>query len=500
MKKKSTAIALGGNKISLKNILEIANGAPLLLDSAAKKNVDKSRKLVKSVVKKQIPSYGINTGFGYLANKTIDEQKLEQLQANLIKSHASGYGPSLSIQETRLAMALRAHVLAKGYTGVRYELCEALLDLIKAEIYPLIPESGSVGASGDLIPLAHLALPLLGLGMVNYKGNILSAAEALGRAGLKPITLIEKEGLSLINGTQIMLAVGGLALARAKEILELADLIAALSYEGLGANPEALDPQIHKVRNQKGQIFCAEQILESIQGSYLFSENRKRLRLQDPYSIRCVPQIHGASRDAIDYASLITERELNGITDNPLVFAEEKKIVSGGNFHGQPLAMALDFAGIALSEMANVSDRRLEVLMNPHMSGLPAFLTPNEGLNSGFMTFQYLSASLVNENKLLANPASTDSIPGNVGIEDHVSMGMHSAKKLKKIVENLQVLLTLEMIAAAQAIDMRRAFPLGKETKKVYDTIRKEIPVLKEDRILQEDIEKGLKVFHSLKR
>lgn len=494
----TTPVVLGDKKMSLNTAEKIANGAPLCLIPSAHNAVNASRELIKKIAAQKVPIYGVNTGFGFLAHKTINHHQLELLQSNLLKSHASGYGPALSISETRLAMALRVHVLAKGNTGVRYELCEALLKLINAEIYPLIPEAGSVGASGDLIPLAHLALPLLGLGMVNFKGNIVPAAEALKQANLQPITLIEKEGLSLINGTQIMLAIGSLALAQAKSILRWADLITALSYEGLKGNPEALNPFIHQVRGQIGQITSAKTILKALNGSYLFSPFTKRMRLQDPYSLRCAPQIHGASRDAIEYACSIIERELNGITDNPLVFAQEGKILNGGNFHGQALAMAFDFAAIALSEIANVSDRRLELLMNPHMSGLSAFLTPDEGLNSGYMCFQYLSASIVNENKLLANPASTDSIPGNVGIEDHVSMGMTSAKKLKKIVENVKVVLTLEMIAATQAIDMRGSKPLGQGTKKIYQAIRATIPPLKEDRLLQEDIYKGLTVLKSV--
>ena len=496
-KQTGNVVLLDGNSLTLERAEKIASGATLVIPPSVKKRMELSQTFVKKLADSSEPIYGVNTGFGFFANKRIDKKQRVNLQLNLLKSHAAGYGEPLSIEETRLAMALRINVLVKGYTGTRYELCEGLLNLIKANIYPVIPEYGSVGASGDLAPLAHLALPLTGNGMVHYKGKIIPASEALDLAKLKPIRLIEKEGLGLINGTQIMLAVGGLALAHARKYLGIANKIAALSYEAMTASPDALHPLIHQIRGQPGQIEVAELVLKELEDSYLFGDKTVYPRVQDPYSLRCVPQIHGPSLDAINYACHAIEIELNAVTDNPLVFAEQRYILSGGNFHGQVLALAFDFASMALSEIGNVSERRLELLLNPHLSGLPAFLSPNEGIYSGYMAIQYLSASLVNENKLLANPSCTDSIPGNVGIEDHVSMGMTSARKLKRIASNIRAILAAEMVAAAQAIDMRKVKPLGQGTRKTYQNIRSVVPKLTKDRIVSEDINKIVSIFET---
>ncbi|MBA2728289.1 MAG: histidine ammonia-lyase, partial [Parachlamydiaceae bacterium] len=484
-------LILDGESLTLAQAEKIAFGHPIKLAKNVKSKMKKSRDLIQKLAHGSVPIYGVNTGFGFLANTCIKPTELKKLQSNLIKSHASGYGRPLSIPETRLAIALRINVLIKGYTGVRYELCEALLHLLEAEIYPIIPEYGSVGASGDLIPLAHLALPLLGFGNVQTKVGITTAKNALKKAGLKPFELAEKEGLSLINGTQIMLSVGGLALISALNILNQADRIAALSFEGLLGHTDALHPEVHHLRGQIGQIESATQLRKELEGSSLYDPDAKHIHIQDPYSLRCIPQIHGPSRDSISHASQIISRELNSLTDNPLVFADEGIVVSGGNFHGQALAMAFDIASIAISEIGNVSERRLDLLLNPRMNGLTAFLSPHPGINSGYMTLQYLSASLVNENKLLANPSCTDSIPGNANIEDFVSMGMTSARKFKKIVENVKVILTAEMLAATQAIDLRKPKTLGKGTSATYRTVRISIPMLIEDRIIQNDLEVG---------
>lgn len=497
MKSKKT-ISLDGNSLTCSDVEAIGNEAMVAINPASKKKVEESRSLVKKLAKSSLPYYGINTGFGHFANKKIPSSQLKELQINLLKSHAAGYGEPLSFHETRIAMALRLNALLKGYTGVSFALCESLLNLINAEIYPVIPEYGSVGASGDLAPLAHLALPIIGEGTVYYKGSVMPSAKALKTAGLKPYILQEKEGLGLINGTQIMLAVGISALLKAKEIIENADRITALTYEAMVGRTDALDPNIHQLRYHQGQIESARVIREQLAGSYLYNPKTKRTRVQDPYSLRCAPQIHGPSRETIAYALKTIENELNAVTDNPLVFVKEEKIVSGGNFHGQGLALAFDFAAIALSEIANVSDRRIELLLNPHMSELPAFLSPKEGINSGYMAAQYLAASMVNENKLLANPACIDSIPGNVGVEDHVSMGMTSARKLKRLVKNVPVVLSIEILAAAQAIDLRKSAPLGNGTQKTYDAIRAVVPTLTEDRIIANDIEKALVVFNDL--
>lgn len=498
MVRKNTNILLelDGNSLTLENAVRIAKGAPVGISENAKNKLQISREFVEKQIKSDAVVYGVTTGFGFYAKEKISSKDLLQLQKNLLRSHAAGYGTPLSIPESRLALALRLNVLLKGYTGVRLILCEKLLSLIEKDVYPIIPEYGSVGASGDLAPLAHLALTLIGEGEVYYRGKIMPASKALKTANITPLTLHPKEGLSLINGTQIMLAVGGLALSEGLNLLKFSNVLTALSYEGMNASLDPLNAHLHEVRGQVGQIFIAKEILKALKGSYLHDRKRKRHLLQDPYSLRCSPQIHGPSYDALQYAQTIIERELNAATDNPLVFVEEELIISGGNFHGQALAMAFDIASIALAELGSVSERRLELLLNPHLSGLPAFLSPDEGLCSGYMAAQYLSASLVNENKLLANPTCTDSIPGNVGIEDHVSMGMTSARKLKKIVSNLKVILAIELVAAAQAIDLRGCTPLGESTGKLFRDLRKKLPPLTKDRIIADDFQKAIKIIN----
>lgn len=494
----SKKVLIDGHSLTMEGAEAIANGAQVLLAASSRHRVEQSRKLVQQLAQEPEPIYGINTGFGYFAQKKINKSQLKKLQSNILKSHAAGFGPSLSIPEIRLAMALRLNVLVKGYTGVRFKLCEALHHLIEKEIYPEIPEYGSVGASGDLAPLAHLALPLIGEGYVWYHGKRIKAAEALEKAGLQPIELVEKEGLSLINGTQIMLAIGTVALASALGLARKADKITALTYEALIASPDALNPMIHELRHQHGQIESARAILQELQGSYLFKAKTERLRLQDPYSLRCAPQVHGASRQFLEYVRSVIEAELNAVTDNPLVFADQKKILSGGNFHGEPLAIAFDTAALSVSTLANISDRRLEVLLNPNLSGLSAFLTMHEGINSGYMAAQYLSSSMVNENKTACFPASADSIPGNVGIEDFVSMGMTSARKLRSIVQNTRVVLAIELLAAAQAIDLRKIKQLGVGTRKTYDLVRSRIPKLTVDRILSEEINLAVELLDQI--
>lgn len=506
-------IVLDGQSFTIEKAQAAAQGAKIAIDHAVRKNMDLSRAIVKKASRQRTPVYAVNTGLGHFARIHIPKKQQLELQVNILKSHAAGWGPPLSIEETRLAMACRLNTLLKEFSGVTFALCQALLDLVNHGIYPIIPEHGSVGASGDLAPLAHLALPLIGEGVVRYREQTLSASEALKQAGLKPYQLSEKEGVALINGTQMMLSVGTLACLQAISLLDHADRIAALSYEALIGNPEALDPRIHRARRQLGQIESANAILTQLKGSYLFNKNLQRIRVQDPYSLRCAPQIHGPSRDALRHVREIIEKELNAATDNPLVIQEEERLVSGGNFHGQNLAMAFDYAAMAIAEIGNVSERRLELLLNPHFSGLPPFLTPREGINSGYMASQYLSASLVNENKLLANPSCTDSIPGNVGIEDHVSMGMTSARKLKKLVKNAQAILAVEMMAAAQAIDLRQIeklapishqllfskagekWKLGAGTSKTYASVREKIPQLVEDRIISDDIQQAVNIL-----
>lgn len=486
------AIILTGFSLTLNDLFKLSKGAPFSLCKEALRQVASSRVLVEKVALKGKPCYGINTGFGLLAKETIPPGDQKKLQLNIIRSHAAGFGEPLTEEECRLAAILRLNVLLKGRTGCTPGLCKALFSLISKGVIPCIPSRGSVGASGDLAPLSHLALPLIGEGLVYYGGKIQPAAAALKKARLKPIVLQEKEGLGLINGTQVMIAVGGLAMKEALALGNIADAIAALSFEGFRANPEALHPLIHKERNQPGQIASAEAILNALKGSSLMNSKSEKRFVQDPYSFRCAPQVHGASKDFIAFASSVVERELSAATDNPLVFAEEELIVSGGNFHGEPLAMSFDTAAIGASELASISERRLDLLLNPGMSGLNAFLAMRPGLESGYMAAQYLAASLVAENRVLSHPASTDSIPGNAGIEDHVSMGMTAALKLKSIVNNLKTVLSVELIAAAQAIDLSgRRSSLGKGTSKTYKQLRSKVSSLEEDRIVSLDINKS---------
>lgn len=488
-------ITLDDSLLSLSDVYAISSGASITINENLKKKIADSRQVVENVILDSHPVYGVNTGFGYFANTSIAHQELDELQLNLLKSHASGYGDPLSIPEVRLAMVLRLNVLVKGYTGVRWELCQQILRLLDAEIYPVVPDHGSVGASGDLAPLAHLALPLTGHGKVFYQGKIIQAASALKSAGITPLKMKAKEGLSLINGTQVMLSVGSYALLQARELLTVAEKVSALSFEALEGLTDSLHEGLHLARKQLGQIETARNLRKELQGSGLFSTKLSHRRVQDPYSLRCISQVHGASRDALRFSIEIVERELNAVTDNPLVFTKEKRIVSGGNFHGQYLAVAFDTASIAISELASISERRLELLLNPNFSGLPAFLSTKDGLQSGYMATQYLSASLVNENKIYANPACTDSIPGNVGVEDHVSMGMTSANKFKRIVHNVRVVLAIELLAAAQAVDLKKTLRLGKRTQQTYNKIRAYVPMLDNDRIVSEDVEKSVSVL-----
>jgi len=491
-------VELDGSRLSLDQVYAISRGASISISPEVQDRITQCQSYVHQVVQSDRSIYGINTGFGYLANKRISGEKLKQLQRNILTSHACGYGQPLSIAETRLAMALRLNVLLMGLTGVSFELCEALCSHLEKGITPIIPEFGSVGASGDLAPLSHLALPLIGEGMVFYQGEAIEAAEALELAGLKPIKLGEKEGLGLINGTQVMLAVGSLALYDARELIRKSHRVTALSYEAMKASLDPLHPNLHTARGHVGQMIAAHEILKQLEGSYLSMESLEPLRVQDSYSLRCAPQVHGASLDALNYSIQVVETELGSATDNPLVFAEEELILSGGNFHGQPLALSYDMAAMALSEMGNISDRRIELMMNPHMSQLPAFLSPDEGICSGYMAAQYLSASMVNECKLLANPSCTDSIPGNVGIKDHVSMGMTSARKLSKIVRHVTAILATEMLIACQAIDLRQSAPLGKGSKEVYELLREYVPMLDDDRIIADDVYRAVEVFEKI--
>ncbi|QQR91393.1 MAG: histidine ammonia-lyase [Myxococcales bacterium] len=468
--------------------------AVLRLPSDCLEKVRSSRAFVEKVAAdNDHPVYGINTGFGALAETAISAGDLKTLQRNLIRSHACGVGPLLSAEVVRVMLALRAHTLCMGVSGVRAKVIELLVQLYANDLLPCIPAQGSVGASGDLAPLAHLALVLMGEGEAMLNGKRLSAKEALARTGLEAIELQAKEGLALINGTQMMAALGGLALADALVLLDSADVVGAMSLEAYRGSKRPFDPRLHDVRPHPGQICSAAHLRALLESSEIMESHRDCDKVQDPYSFRCMPQVHGASRDALSYACAVTEREINSATDNPLIFIDEKgqgDAISGGNFHGQPLALAFDTACMAVAELANISERRIEQLVNPALgSGLPAFLAGKVGLESGFMIAQVAAASLVSENKVLCHPASVDSIPSSAGKEDHVSMGSISARKFAQVLEHTQKVLAIEALVAAQGLDLRKPLKAGRGVSKAHESLREHVQGLKGDRPLYRDIE-----------
>lgn len=436
--------------------------------------------------------YGINTGFGALAETRIGEKDVIALQKNLVRSHATGVGPDLGEAEVRAMMLLRAQVVALGHSGVRAEVVDLLLAMLNTGVCPRIPAQGSVGASGDLAPLAHLALVLMGEGEATFGGQKMSGGEALERAGLHPVVLAAKEGLALINGTQYMAALGTLAVRDALGLCTLADVAGAMSLEANKGTKRPFDERLMVVRPHPGQAACAENLRALLDGSEIMQSHEGCPRVQDAYSLRCMPQVHGASRDALHWAGEVLTREINSVTDNPTIFLRHDggaDLISGGNFHGQPLALALDLAAIATAELANISERRVEQLVNPALSsGLTPFLAPQSGLHSGFMIAQVASASLVSENKVLCHPASVDSIPSSAGREDHVSMGSVSARKLTQVIDNVRNALTIEILTAAQGIDQRRPLRSSPAVEKAHAAVRAVSPTLDEDRPLYRDI------------
>ena len=482
-------LRIDGNSLTITDVITVArHDGPVALDRAAEQLVRAAAKLVAEVADGDAPVYGINTGFGDLAQKRIARGDLVKLQYNLLRSHAAGVGDPLPQDVTRAILLLRANTLSSGRSGVRPETIDLLLDLLNRGVHPIIPMHGSVGASGDLAPLAHAALVLIGEGEAMFEGKRLSGAEALKRADLKPVELAPKEALALINGTQVMTAIGCLALHDAEVLCTSADIIGALSSEALRATDAAWDEALHLERPHPGQLTVAANLRRLVHGSPLVASHRVGdPRVQDPYSIRCMPQVHGASRDALAHTRRVLEIEINSVTDNPLVFAETKRIVSGGNFHGQPVAIALDLATIAVAELADISESRIDRMTNGHTSGLPAFLSPDAGTNSGFMVAQYTAAALVAENRLRAMPASVESIPTSADMEDHVSMGVHAAHKLAAVVTNTRNVLAIESLCAAQGIDL-----LGATSSVALEAarrvIREHVAVLGTDRMLAPDI------------
>ena len=483
-------ILIDGETLQLEEIAKVAcSDAFVELSPSAAERVERSRALVDRVAEGDEPAYGINTGFGNLAEIRVEKKDLQQLQRNLLRSHAAGVGPPLSIPETRALLLLRANVLAKGLSGIRLPTLALAIDMLNRDVVPVVPERGSVGASGDLAPLAHLALSLIGEGEAYFRGARLPAREALARADLRPITLEAKEGLALVNGTQAMSAVGVLSLLRAEALAEIADLAGAMTLEGLLGSHKPFSAEIQSVRPHPGQVACAQKLREFLADSEIVVSHANCAKVQDPYSLRCMPQVHGAARDGISFARKALEIEVNSATDNPLVFADSSNIVSGGNFHGQPVSLALDVLAIALAQLSTISERRVEQLVNPSLSGLPPFLAKNSGLNSGFMIAQVTSAALVAESRILCHPACVDSIPSSAGREDHVSMGMTAALKLRQVAEHTRSCLAIELLVASQAIDLRLPLKAGRGVRAAHHLIRSRVPSMEADRELHVDIE-----------
>jgi histidine ammonia-lyase len=487
---------LVGRPISLGDLEDVSRRERRVeLCSEARLRIEVSRRAVDAIAEAgdAAPAvYGINTGFGALAEMRIGERDMIALQKNLVRSHSTGVGPDLGEAEVRAMMVLRAQVVALGHSGVRAAVVDLLISMLNTRVCPRIPSQGSVGASGDLAPLAHLALVLIGEGEANFRGERMSGAEALSRAGLRPVVLAAKEGLALINGTQFMAALGALAVHDALALSTLADVVGAMSLEAAKGSKRPFDERLMAVRPHPGQAACAQNLRVLLEGSEIMQSHEGCPRVQDAYSLRCMPQVHGASRDALVWAADVLGRELNSVTDNPTVFLRDDggaDILSGGNFHGQPLALALDLAAIAAAELANISERRVEQLVNPALSsGLTPFLAPQSGLHSGFMIAQVASASLVSENKVLCHPASVDSIPSSAGREDHVSMGSISARKLAQVIENVRTSLTIELLTAAQGIDQRRPLRSSAAVERAHAAVRAVSPTLDEDRPLYRDI------------
>jgi histidine ammonia-lyase len=491
------ALHLNGNDLTLEAVREVAaNRRPALLAPDAREAVNRARAVVDALVANNKVSYAITTGVGKLSDVRIAGDQIRELQVNLIRSHAAGVGEPLSVPETRAMMLLRANSLSKGNSGVRATTIDTICEMLNRGVTPVVPSQGSVGASGDLAPLAHLALSLIGEGeCFDDSGKRVATADALKRAQIKPVVLEAKEAVSLINGTQAMLAVGTLSLLAAEILVDSADVIGAMSCDALKGTNVAFDERIHKVRPHSGQIKSAKTLRRLLEDSEIRRSHRDCERVQDAYSLRCMPQVHGAVRDTFGHCRAVFETEVNSAVDNPLVFVKNPKVadgegdvISGGNFHGEPLAFALDFLAIALSALAGISERRLERLVNPALNeGLPPFLAPGAGLNSGFMMPQVTAAALVSENKVLAHPASVDSITTSGNKEDYVSMGMAAALKLKRVVENTRNTLAIEGMAAAQAIDMLAPLKTSKPLQQAHSAIRSVCAVMDKDRVMYQD-------------
>src|SRR5215216_4635640 len=485
-------LQLSGQQLTLQQIVDIAEGREqVVLDEEARARVERARQVVQDIVTQGRTVYGVNTGFGKLSDVSIDRGDLIQLQLNLVRSHSCGLGEPLSEPEARAMLLLRANVLASGFSGARPLVIETLIAMLEKGLTPIIPEKGSVGASGDLAPLAHLALAAIGEGELFYTGERLPAVTALERAHVAPLQLEVKEGLALLNGTQAMGAVGALALYRAERLVRLADVAGAMTLEALKGTPVAFDERIHAARPHPGQLAVAAHLRQLLQDSEIRKSHLVNdPRVQDAYSLRCMPQVHGAIRTALSHARQVVEIESGSATDNPLVFSETGEVLSGGNFHGAPLALVFDYAAIALTDLMSITERRIDRLVNPDANeGLPPFLTAKPGISSGFMMLQVTAAALLNEARVMAHPASIDNVPTDGGKEDHVSMGMTAAVKLRGILENAEYMLAIELLAAAEGLEHRHPLAPGRGVKQAYEIVRRSVSPLIEDRSMSGDIE-----------
>lgn len=496
-------ITLDGQSLTIEQVVKVAYGQPgqleVILSEEAKVKINRAAEAVSQLLRRGEIAYGITTGFGAFKDRIISADQVEALQRNIIISHAVGVGEPFDRPTTRAIMLIRANTLARGHSGIRLATLQRLLDLLNAGVHPHIPQKGSLGASGDLAPLAHMSLVLLGEGEAEYQGEVLPGAEALRRAKLPAVTLAAKEGLALTNGTAVMCAVGALESYRARRLSRVADVAGCLSLEALHGTIQAFDPRIHQLRPHPRQLNCAKYLREVLSDSD-FTRHHEPKNVQDAYTLRCIPQVHGAVRDAIAYARWVIEIELNAVTDNPLIFIDEETdevtVLSGGNFHGEIVAIAMDYLSMGMAEMGNISERRIMRLTDEASNAgvLPAFLTRQGGLNSGFMITQYTAAALATENKVLAHPASVDTIPTSANVEDHVSMGCTAALQARQIINNVEHILAIELFAAAQGIDFRKqelgqAAKLGRGTRPAYDLIRKHVPFLEKDAIMYPYIE-----------
>jgi len=489
-------LLIDGETLTIDDVHHVAFARrPVVLHPDAARRMSDSRRVIDGIVNDDLVVYGISTGFGKLSDVHIGRDQITPLQHNLVRSHASGIGEPFAEEEVRALMLLRANVLAKGLSGARPVVAERLCDLLNHKVYPLIPCRGSVGASGDLAPLAHLALVLIGEGEVFSVSTTITGREAFEGIGVPPLDLEAKEGLALLNGTQATLATGLISWRRARQLLDLADLAGAMSLEALKGSPVAFDARIHRARPHRGQLQVAERLTRFLRESEIRESHLDCGRVQDAYSLRCMPQVHGPVRECLEYVRSVAAVEINSATDNPLVFPETGDVLSGGNFHGQSLGMAFDFLSIALSVLANISERRIERLLNPEYGDLPPFLADNPGLNSGFMIAQVAAAALSSENKVLSHPASVDSIPTSGNKEDHVPMAMGAALKLKQVVANLERILAIEFLCAAQGIDYLRPMKAGVTVEAAYQYIRRQIPHVSVDRVLATDIARMIEIM-----